>query len=339
MGNGNELETITTAYYLENRLDEMRHEKDKLDAEEPQRPKKPGKPTLKEIDTPLEQYPPTNTNHGLFSTRSLVFALACFLGGLLLFGATVSMPRSNILGDFCNLVITLLFLAIPVCFVVGFFDAGKQAEEGKEKILSSPAYIETCRQIDKRNAIRQENARKKAQEALEAEMKDYQERILPLFSEYDRRWQTEIYPKWQHDEDVLTTAIEETDDALQEVYETNMIPGKYRNYQAVTFLAAFMGTSQYDLKFAIERYDKEIDQILANAMIERMDASLMLQQQTLSEIQYSNYLNEQSIEIAQRGNELLTSIRNWQAADTALHAYDIYSRKKKEKEMARSDKN
>lgn len=98
-----------------------------------------------------------------------------------------------------------------------------------------------------------------------------------------------------------------------------------------------MGASNYDLKFAIERYDKEIDQVIARE-IKKGQAKLValaatqkeLIENTLSELQYANYLNSQVTELLANGNDILRSARNWTAVNAILKANDITRQSKKE---------
>lgn len=155
----------------------------------------------------------------------------------------------------------------------------------------------------------------------------------PSFAELYRPW----FSRGPYTDKNPFSAIADTEQTLQEVFNRNILPGKYRNLSATAFIASFMGASNYDLKFAIERYDKEIDQVIARE-IKKGQAKLValaatqkeLMESTLSELQYANYLNSQVTELLANGNDILRSTRNWTAVNAILKANDITCQRKKE---------
>ena len=81
----------------------------------------------------------------------------------------------------------------------------------------------------------------------------------PSFSELYQPW----FSRGPYTDKNPFSAIADTEQTLQKVFNRNILPGKYRNLSATAFIASFMGASNYDLNFAIERYDKDIDQVIA----------------------------------------------------------------------------
>lgn len=63
--------------------------------------------------------------------------------------------------------------------------------------------------------------------------------------------------------------------------------------------------ARYDLKFSIERYDKDTDQLLARENLDLAQAQAKIQSQILREQQYANYLSEQTQNILADNNDIL----------------------------------
>lgn len=116
---------------------------------------------------------------------------------------------------------------------------------------------------------------------------------------------------------------------MEDVYNKNIIPAQYRGIGAVAYLATFIGTSNYDLKFAIERYDQDIshryqqEQIgvakqqlnvakqqldVARQQLNMMRTQALILDEVLQNQYYANFLEEQTQDIQLHGNKLLRSI-------------------------------
>lgn len=147
--------------------------------------------------------------------------------------------------------------------------------------------------------------------------------LLPKYEKELAFYENDQLPQWEKERAEIQTAISETQATLQEVYDQNVIPAKYRNLDALTFLSSFMGTSRYDLKFAIERYDNDIDQLIARENLEVNRAIAHMTGIILQQQQYTNYLQSQTLEYLENGNRLLKQTRNWSVASTALIGFDL----------------
>lgn len=55
-----------------------------------------------------------------------------------------------------------------------------------------------------------------------------------------KEYEEELIPNWNTERSYLAEAIKQTDTALQEVYDTNVIPAIYRNISALCYLCGDM---------------------------------------------------------------------------------------------------
>ena len=327
-----ELEVVNTAFFLEGTLATLRKEKHRLDNSKPAKPSMPKKPILDIPSVPQEAYPEIPESKVPFPQKWKIAAIGCLIGALLSFVVGVLDPMAG------SLVSTAFLFGALFCVFKGFKAKTAEKNAQVEAYKNSLEYKSKCNQIDRQNKARQEQAEIKARERFALATQEYEQELLPQHAQQTEIYRTEILPEYQAEQTALTEAITTTENALQEVYGRNILPGKYRNLAAVTFLAAFMGTSQYDLKFSIERYDKDIDQLIARENLDQAKAQTQIQSRILGEQQYANYLNEQTQSILADSNDVLRDTRNWVAADTAMHAYDIQHRRKKEKEAEKARK-
>lgn len=97
------------------------------------------------------------------------------------------------------------------------------------------------------------------------------------------------------------------------MYGRNVLPAQYRNRAAVLYLAVFMGTSDFDLKYAIERYDTSVMLTAQREQIDLARAQVALANEAIQNQEYANWLNEQTLNMAEQGNEILKSMENAKA--------------------------
>lgn len=308
-----ELEVVTTAYFLEKNLANLKEDEKNIRALCPETPKEP---EISQVIITKPEYPKIDTSQVVVSNKwktLLWVGVALVIMPLFI---TAEYPPS---GDPLRIIFfggLMFFCGIGLIL----FSLAKKAKEKKklieeyiEKVKHSPDYINKCREIDETYERQCKNLEKSKQEKYQKDLEEYKK--------YKNEYNNTLYPQWQKEVEALSLSINDTKQALEEVYQTNVIPGKYRNLSALTFLSSFLGTSNFDLRFAIERYDKEVDQIIARKNCEYFAALTELTQQVLNEHQYTNFLNEQYILIAEQGNETLESISNWQKADLAIREY------------------
>lgn len=407
-----ELENVTTAYFLENVLVKLERRKEEIDQSRPPAPvaptmpvapKAPKRPAVKTSSFAREPYPSTSiSNDFLFRTPvprlpfpakwrnlTVLFAVLAAATPLIVSIATALTAIPTSTGSILNLIAVPVFAMIgpallitaglaPIaclfCLIKGLAEknrarkvaektadeeARRRRKEAEREMRTSAEYLRQCAEIDERNKKRQEEIRiederrrkeadeyynnmlipayEKERESYEEAMKDYETRILPIHKKALKVYETEIIPAWEKEKTNIRAAIRKTKETLDEVYGQNVIPGKFRNLEALTFLSSFMGTSHYDLKFAIERYDKELDQIIAREHlrvgystlgaardIARTNAAaIRLASRVLEEQQYANYLQEQSLNYLDKGNQLLRKTKNWSIANAAIQGFGI----------------
>lgn len=305
----------------------LEEEAERTARKEPKAPNPPPKPFLQPMQAKKMPYPPiaVPTPKATFP-KGWKYA-AWFFGVMIFGGAALSgllfFTPLNFIGFFLQSASAPLCLA---CIVIGYYvkgNAGRQAEAETERIRNSAEYKKRCAEVDEYNRKQQEELDAQAREHYESSVRYYENAALPNYEKDLEKYETEVHPAWVRKCAELQNAIVETKATLQEVYDQNIIPSKYRNLSALTFIASFMGTSNYDLKFAIERYDKEIDQLIARENLRANKAMAVLMGTVLREQQNANYLQAQAIDYLTEGNRLLKRTRNWAAASTALQAVDI----------------
>lgn len=101
------------------------------------------------------------------------------------------------------------------------------------------------------------------------------------------------------------------------------------------YLAVFMGTSDFDLKYAIERYDTSVMLTAQREQIDLARAQVALANEAIQNQEYANWLNEQTLNMAEQGNEILKSIDNWQKADIAIREYRRFKARRAAKKASK----
>lgn len=313
MNKDKEIEVLKTAYFLEEQLILLKNEEDNLLIDKPSSPKRPPEPIKVDITPTRIPYPeikPDKVNIFLPSKRIIYIALACTI-------LTIIGGFFSVLGAFGWFMIFPLYL-----FDVykAYQNKKKCEQEYIDNVKKSAEYRKKCEEIDRQNYEAQINADKEAQSTYNEIRKQWES----SYEQYQKDLEdyNNIYlPNWNDRFTSLKTATDETKKSLQEVYNTNILPIQYRNRNAVAYLAVFLNTSEYDLKYAIERYDTYVMQTAQRMQISIANAQLQVAHEQLRNQQYSNWLNEQSLEIAENSNATLRSINNWQKADIALREY------------------
>lgn len=322
-----ELEHVSTAFFLERTLQDLACKKETIDKAKPLKPSMPAKPIFipprvnaipyPEISIPEPSYPKFWRNAAIF------FGVMIFAGTPLtaftMFGPKILYALS----------LSLMYLSPALCLtciLLGYFAKGRKrssSENEAKRIRNSADYRSRCAEIDERNRQLQERLTLEAQQRYESALEQYESSALPKYEEELKAYETTVLPEWEKEEKAVCDAIRETEATLREIYSRNLIPMKFRNLGSLAFIASFMGTSKYDMKFAIERHDKEIDQLIARKNLEANRANAILLSNILNEQQRANYLQEQAIDYLTEGNRLLKHTRNWAAASTALQAVNL----------------
>ena len=315
-----ELEVVTTAFFLEERLKELKGQKESLQSNKPIKPSAPIEPQLEHEKVAPIPYPEVNAKQMQVKSewkKYLIFSPICIIVAYTLVFAFFSVP-----------VLTTIFSILGVAgFWGGIIYALKlrkkektEREEKVKEILNSAEYKQKCKEIDEQNRknqeIKDEELHNKYVERYQAfeKAKEQYANDIKEYNEYE-------IPAWEEENTALSLALNETKDVLQSVYDKNIIPFQYRRIEALAYLASFLNTSRYDLKEALTRYDNFVTQLNQQKQISLAEAQLEIMQETLQNQQYANWLNEQTLNMAEQGNDILNSIGKWQKADIAYRTY------------------
>ena len=316
-----ELEIVTTAYFLEDRLAKLRTERINLNNSKPRQPLPPAKPQELHYTITPKPYPPINPTVDVPSFwKSGVYIAGAglglfFISSILLDSSFFMIPL--LIGVFC-------FPAALAVTVYKFFQIQnikkQQIQERTEWIRNTPEYQNECRRIDEENRINQEQMNKDLHEKYLKELEAYQ----TSYRQYEiniEEYNSILIPIWSQEISKLDEAISSTQTALDEVYSNNIIPNQYRNINALSYIATFMNTSEYDLKFAIERYDMQVLQLSQLRQISYQQAQLEISRESIGNQQYANWLQEEALDIAENSNDILRSVDSWQKADILTREY------------------
>ncbi|NMP37699.1 MAG: hypothetical protein GX051_06180 [Clostridiales bacterium] len=142
---------------------------------------------------------------------------------------------------------SLLFL--PWFFIYYFVIYKKDKEADIEAIKNSDAYKSQCQAIDKRVAERQA--------ALDLEYKnnvnEYNNVIIPQYNHDLEAWTK----KREEEITVVSNELSDAEKKLCDCYNsTKILPVQYRNISAIEYIYDMISTSNYDIKQAIDLYDR-----------------------------------------------------------------------------------
>lgn len=301
-----ELEVVKTAYFLEDIIQTFEEDERQLREEKPLAPALPAHP----VEPKLEQ--------------QIVPALPY----------PEIQPKTKF-----NWIIALVGMIFPplgiLWFAIYYFVLYKKAKEQEIlAIQNSNEYKLQCADIDEQNRQRQAQMDKELHddylrqcEAYKEQCKEY-EIATQRHKEDVKHYETVIVPAWSEELARLDSALNEARVALGEIYSQNIIPATYRNHAALQYLAIFIGTSQYDLKYAIERFDTYVMQAQQREQIDVAKAQMKLAEEQLEQQQNANWLREQS-------NNVLDNIFKLQATDIMAREY---RRSKAQKERKKAEK-
>lgn len=384
-----ELEHLTTAYYLEDRILKLNKELDRLNHNVPEAPKEPMKRLIEPVK-PIKPSEPVKINPQkvkllnypnikspqIKSPSTWKKAIPYCIGGYIV-SAIGNFIIDSVLISFVGLIVIFysIFHALKL-MKKDWVWVKQQQNEAIESIRKSDEYQQNCKKIDEENQKRllaeEERVNQEYQkryeryekncEDYEIKMVEYQkkceqyqkdcEQYQKDYEQYQRDCQyyrENDLVEYEQEKTELRNVISKTQDALEDVYNKNIIPAQYRGIGAVAYLATFIGTSNYDLKFAIERYDQDIshryqqEQIgvakqqlnvakqqldVARQQLNMMRTQALILDEVLQNQYYANFLEEQTQDIQLHGNKLLRSIDNWQKADILLDEYRRYARKR-----------
>lgn len=322
-----ELENVSAACYLEASLNSLSIMRDELLSQKPQLPEKPKPPKRQEVDVGQIPYPEIQLPY-ISKPFELTLSTVFFICIPIVFFAPMFFLDLKFIRDsipyalFVTLIMTGLLILGGIFRMRGNAKLNKRIEEEAVIIKSSPEYSQLCKEVDAENERLKIEAEEESEKTYEYALEEYESKALPTYEANKAEIVNKRIPEWEEALEKIDEAIAANSATLDEVYSKNVIPGIYRNREALVFINSFMGTSQYDLKFAIERYDKDLDHIIARENLNKQDAIIEKLNDVVNEEQYANYLKEDFNHLMSEGNDLLRSTRNWTAANTLMHGID-----------------
>lgn len=340
-----ELEVVTTSYFLEERLSELKKDREELRNQKPRKPVEPSEPNLEQEKVPVIPYPaitpdkvemPGNWKKILLISFGVMF-ISNFLGSII-----VGLPFIGGIGWLLVLFGTFVPLGGIVLTIKTYRKEKKEKKDLEESSIikkkNSVEYKEKCAEIDEENRKNQAQRDQELHERYLRRYAQYEENMKQYKADVENYEQV-LIPEWNEEDNALITVMNNTHDALQEVYSKNIIPIQYRKLEALVYLATFLNTSEYDLKFAIENYNQYVSQCKQDTQISLQQIQIRIMRETLSNQQYANWLHEQVLDMSEQANDTLKSISNWQKADVSYRTYEQIKANRARKKAMKSMKN
>ena len=329
-----ELEIVTTAYFLEERINELKNDQQQLQAAKPNKPQSPVEPQLeRETINPLP-YPDILPDEIEMTRRWKKLLIIAIVAGGVVTTLGNAVGSITFLGTLLGLVGTILLWG---GIIYAFKTRSEEKKEKKkleaesiERKRNSVEYKDKCAEIDEQNQLSQIQKDKELHERYTVRYEDYKKSIQK-YKEDVVDYEENTLPLWQKEDSALSLALADTQTALQEVYSSNIIPIQYRKLEVLVYLATFLNTSKYDLKFAIENYNQYVSQCKQDRQIKLQEVQIQIAKETLGNVQYANWLNEQVLDLSEQANDTLNNINNWQKADIAYRTYERIKANRKKK--------
>lgn len=190
----------------------------------------------------------------------LTLLLPAGISGVLFILAVVG--RSAVFSVIASLISTFAFFGWPIVYYFVIYKKKKQEEE--ERIRNSAEYRQQCAAAE----ARFESQSKQAESEYQKAMAEYK---TVLFPEYCKR--RDAWLK-QHQQSIDRTLAEyrELRAKLDALYNaTKIIPAQYRTIPALEYICNMMSTSEYNIRDAIDNYDR--------CMQRRIDEAKLYEQQ------------------------------------------------------------
>lgn len=126
---------------------------------------------------------------------------------------------------------------------------GKKKKENIEQIRNSAEYKSLCAVADEEF----DKTQNEADAVYEKQSEEYAAVVLPKYENELQNWTI------QHNEELSSVSndLSSAQDALSKLYEeTKIVPLQYRSFSQLKFIYDTISTSDYDIKAAIEMYDR-----------------------------------------------------------------------------------
>src|SRR5699024_10362277 len=208
-----ELEIVTTAYFLEERIYELKNDQRQLQAAKPDKPQSPVEPQLeRETINPLP-YPDILPDEIEMTGRwKKLLIIAIVAGGVVtILGSAVG--SITFLGTLLGLVGTILLWG---GIIYAFKTRSEEKKEKKkleaesiERKSNSVEYKEKCAEIDEQNQLRQIQKDKELHERYTVRYEDYK-KSMQQYKEDVVDYEESILPLWQKEDSALSLALADT---------------------------------------------------------------------------------------------------------------------------------
>lgn len=220
-----------------------------------------------------------------------------------------------------GLIYILLFVGGIAWLIFYYFKVHKtKIKNDVERIRLSAEYKGQCAQIDAEADAKQAEMDAR----YEAELKVYNEQTMPAFEAELADWNAEHDAKLATLRDELGRLEGECESIF---YWSGSIPHGYRTVEALSFIDKTISTSNYDIAFAIQRYDDHRQRLAT--------------EQHVREQRYANELAAEANEIAENAARRAAQDARVSQAAAAAQAYqtkqlrkDLERRERQRKEEA-----
>lgn len=229
---------------------------------------------------------------------------------------------------FAAILILVIMFGWPVYAWKKYKKHKARVQATKDTIAKSPEYQKRCQRLeDSRTAKQQEN------DALyQKQLDEWNNIIMPKYNEDKQKW-TQFHlssiSKWQNEIDVVSGKRYEAEQELEKLYaETKLIPIDYRNEKALSFIKQTLDTTDYDMKTAIEMYDRKLQMALDAIKIQeqqRQNALLDAQNELLDEQNAHAYMQN---ELLYQQNEIAEQARKEAKVAAAISAVQRHNTNK-----------
>lgn len=182
---------------------------------------------------------------------------------------------------------SIFFLPWFPIYYFAIFRNNKKAEY--ERIKYSDEYKAQCAAVDAEFDRKQEALKKKYQEL----KNEYDNVTLPKYKKEQNEWTVQQHEKINS----IKNEIKKSRDALSELYASSkIIPLQYRSINALRYIYDLMSTSDYDIKLAIDLYDRNEQRKLDSARLyEQQQANQLANEQNDLLYEQNNLLDEQNV--------------------------------------------
>ncbi len=150
-----------------------------------------------------------------------------------------------------NTTLVVIGLLLPFFLIILYLPVFERIKAASiERQRKSEAFQSRIREIDREYDLMDSNA---LSEYVKAKA-EYDEKVLPAYEKRKNDWEIKIA------RDIMETKaqLSSVRNKLNDIYaESKLIPSNYHNIPALSYLYDLMSTSQYDIKEAIEKYDRD----------------------------------------------------------------------------------